>query len=253
MSLTVNVHFHPDWPFLDGTVLDAMASDARYRSQFETGTSNGGLTAYPGGDRWEWESRLFAGRYDFAPATDRPVYGALNLGDPYGAAPRFGSAFLRLGERAVRSATFCYPDSVFEPEGVATLDGVPALVDRMKAGAPDLLDRYVETHIHGGIRFSDGVEAIVLDPCFEGTPVADAAARLGCGVEFHPGYRVDTGDLDPEYRGPEPVALARSLGTILRPDVIGAAARSRRHDPQTLKRVWHLLARFGRAADAGSS
>jgi hypothetical protein len=30
----------------------------------------------------------------------------------------------------------------------------------------------------------------VLDPCFTGTAVEDAALRLGCPVEFHPGFRV---------------------------------------------------------------
>src|SRR5689334_3856006 len=34
----------------------------------ETGTSNGGLTAYPGGGRWRWESRMSGGAYDDAPA-----------------------------------------------------------------------------------------------------------------------------------------------------------------------------------------
>ncbi|WP_425584256.1 hypothetical protein [Streptosporangium album] len=37
-------------------------------SQFVTGTGNGGLTAHPGGDRWRWESRIFAR----APTTRRP-------------------------------------------------------------------------------------------------------------------------------------------------------------------------------------
>jgi hypothetical protein len=32
-------------------------------------------TAHPGGDRWLWESRIFAGTYDDAPAADRPKYG----------------------------------------------------------------------------------------------------------------------------------------------------------------------------------
>ncbi|WP_317545488.1 hypothetical protein [Rhodococcus globerulus] len=40
------------------------------------------------------------------------------------------------------------------------------------------------------------------------------------------------------------------LGTVLTPDLIGQAARSGHYDdPQSLKRVWHYLARFGRQAD----
>lgn len=45
-------------------VIESMADDGPYRSQFATGIPNGGLTAFPGGDRWRWESRLFSGRYD---------------------------------------------------------------------------------------------------------------------------------------------------------------------------------------------
>ena len=52
--------------------------DGVYRSQFETGTSNGGLTAHPGGNRWLWEERLFGGAYNDAPVSERPKYGALN-------------------------------------------------------------------------------------------------------------------------------------------------------------------------------
>src|SRR6187402_2202415 len=97
LRVQVTVQFHPDWPFRDGMVLESMARDGVYRSQFETGTSNGGLTAHEGGDRWRWESRLFEGRYDAADPTTRPVYGAWNRrDDPYGGAIRFGSAHLRL-------------------------------------------------------------------------------------------------------------------------------------------------------------
>ena len=44
-SLRVTLNFHPD-RLLDGrTVLRRLADEGVYRSQFETGTSNGGLTA----------------------------------------------------------------------------------------------------------------------------------------------------------------------------------------------------------------
>ncbi|TWH30697.1 DUF3626 domain-containing protein [Isoptericola variabilis] len=165
MSLTL--HFRPDWPFAGGLVIEAMARDGRYRSQFETGTSNGGLTA------------------------------------PRVGVPAPGAARAR-------------PDVVLLP----------------------------------GQRVRADVEAVVLDPCHADSPVAHAAARLGCAVEHHPGYRVVTADLDAGFRGPEPVVLARSLGTVLTPGVVAAAARSGEHDPQTVKYVWHLLARFGRGWSA---
>ena len=117
LDVHVTLQFHPDWPFGDGVVIEAIARDGRYRSQFETGTSNGGLTAHAGGDRWRWESRLFGGRYDGADHSRRPVYGALNFDDnPYGGSVRFGSACLRLREEVTDRCTFCFPDSVFEPE-----------------------------------------------------------------------------------------------------------------------------------------
>ena len=78
-------------------ILRRMAADGIYRSQFETGTSNGGVTAYAGGDRWRWESRMSGGAYDDAPAAARPEYGALNTrGRLVGEAPRFASAHLLL-------------------------------------------------------------------------------------------------------------------------------------------------------------
>ncbi|MCR2816593.1 DUF3626 domain-containing protein [Microbacterium jiangjiandongii] len=252
MPTRVLLHFHPDWPYRSTTVLDAMVSSGRYLSQFETGTSNGGLTAHPGGDRWRWESRLFNGRYDTTPADARPVYGAVDLGEAHGAAPRFGSAFLRLVPETSERATFCYPDSVFEPDRIVGVDDLPALVERMLSEDLEPLDRYVEAHVHGGVTFARDVEAIVLDPCYRGTAVHAAAARLS-QVEFHPGFRVNTDALDPGYRGPRYAALAASLADVLTPDVIGVAARSGLHPAQSLKKVWHLLARYGRRADDADS
>ncbi|HEY3016983.1 MAG TPA: DUF3626 domain-containing protein, partial [Nocardioides sp.] len=43
----VTLQFHPDWPaggLVDDLVIESMARDGEYRSQFVTGTSNGGLT-----------------------------------------------------------------------------------------------------------------------------------------------------------------------------------------------------------------
>ncbi|WP_121257133.1 DUF3626 domain-containing protein [Nocardioides ferulae] len=248
---TVTLQFHPDWPHEDGLVIESMARDGRYRSQFETGISNGGLTAHPGGDRWRWESRLFGGRYDNAPPDDRPVYGAWNRRcDPYGGAIRFGSAYLRLRPEVAERSTFCFPDSVFEPVDV----GGPELLERLcrmadESGLDDL-DECVEAHVHGGVRFETDVDAVVLDPCFAGTPVEEAARLLGCAVEMHPGFRVASDAIDSAYRGEEVGALARSLGTELTPRVVGDAARSGQHDPQDVKRVWHCLARFGRVAES---
>ena len=249
-GLRVTVNFHPDRPVGRLLVLESMAADGRYRSQFETGTSNGGLTAHPGGDRWAWESHLFDGAYDTAPPVQRPTYGSLNFRRrPVGGSPRFGSAHLRLTADTLSRTTFCYPDSTFAPThvGVATRTDLIALAE---ADTQDLLDDYIEAHLHGPLRFDRDVEAVVLDPSHRDSPVEDAAHRLGCPVEWHPGYRIGVADLrhHPDYRGPAVADLAVALarGGHLDPAVIGAAARTGDHDDQDLKRVWHLLARFGR-------
>jgi hypothetical protein len=58
-DLRVTLNFHPDRLAMGVPIMQALGRDRLYRSQFETGTSNGGLTAYHGGDRWSWESRMF--------------------------------------------------------------------------------------------------------------------------------------------------------------------------------------------------
>lgn len=250
-GLRVTLNFHPDRT-LDGVpILTSIAGEGIYHSQFETGTSNGGLTARPGGDRWRWESRIFDGVYDDASARDRPKYGALNFrGYSAGAAPRFGSAHLRLAEHTLGRTTFCYPDSVFSPEdfGVATR---MSLLELAFADDQDLLDDYVEAQVHGPVLVATDVEALVLDPCFRGTVVEAQALDLGCPLEWHDGFLITAEELrrHPDYRGPEFVALGLQLARdgYLDPLIIGEAANTGRYDPQPLKRVWHLVARFGRA------
>lgn len=243
----ITLQFHPNWPHRGGTVIESMAGDGHYRSQFVTGISNGGLTAHPGGDRWRWESRLFSGRYDEGPATGRPVYGAWNRrADPYGGAIRFGSSYVRLGAEAVSRSTFCFPDSVLEPADVGEAELLPHLCQMADESGFDDLDECVEAHVHGPVRFDSDVEALVLDPCFADTEIEQLAERLGCSIEFHPGFRASPDSFDPEYRGAHIVDLARSLGDELTPTIVGEAARAGVHPPQSVKQVWHCLARFGR-------
>ena len=259
-DLRVTLNFHPDRLVGGGTVLAAIARDGVYRSQFETGTSNGGLTAHPGGDRWAWESRIFGGAYDEADAALRPKYGALDRHrSPVGAAPRFGSAHVRLAPHTLAATTFCFPDSVFHPEhfGVASAYALSALADARLAlfpgeSEPDPLDDYVEAHVHGVVALATDVEALVLDPSFRGTEVEDDARaweRLGVAVEWHDGWVLPVDELraHPDYRGPEFVELGESVAVdgVLTPRIVGDAMRTGRHDPQHLKRVWHLVARFG--------
>ncbi len=115
------------------------------------------------------------------------------------------------------------------------------------------MDGHIEAQIHGPVRLDRDVEALVLDPGFRGTAVEAAARRLSCSVEWHPGFRLTVAQLHryPDYRGQESVDLAAEIavGGWLTPRIIGDVVRTGRYDPQTLKKVWHCLARFGSPAE----
>ncbi|KNE81298.1 MULTISPECIES: DUF3626 domain-containing protein [Streptomyces] len=248
--LRLTLNFHPDRLAGGGRpLLHALAEDGVYRSQFVTGTSNGGLTAHPGGDRWRWESRMFGGAYDRAPAHERPVYGALNFRQrPFGGAHRFGSSHFRLTAETLGRATFCYPDSAAEPSHFGTATAMP-LVELAAADDQDVLNDYIEAQVHGPVLLGRHVEALVLDPAYRGTEVETAARRLPCPVAWHAGFRLTVEELrrHPDYRGREYVELGAAIAEdgLLDPRIIGDAARTGRHDLQALKMVWHCLARFG--------
>lgn len=253
----VTLNFHPDRLVRGVPILRALAEDGTYHSQFVTGTSNGGLTAHPGGDRRRWESRIFGGSYDEASAPERPVYGALNFRrQAVGAAPRFGSSHFRLTRETLARATFCYPDSAAEPTDFGVAAGMHLLA-LAEADDRDALDDYVEAQIHGGVVLARDVEAVVLDAGYRGTPVETAARLLPCPVEWHPGYRLTVSELrrHADYRGQEYVDLGARIAADghVDPRVIGDAARTGRHELQDLKKVWHTLARFGAPPGAGTA
>lgn len=256
-GLRITLNFHPDRTAAGRPILDALAEDGTYHSQFVTGTSNGGLTAHPGGDRWRWESRIFAGAYDDAPAAERPVYGALDFRrQVFGAAPRFGSSHLRLGVGTLARATFCYPDSAAEPTDFGVAAGM-SLIALAEADEQDALNDYIETQVHGGVVLARDAEALVLDASYRGTPVETAARRLPCPVAWHPGYRLTVTELrrHADYRGEEYADLGARIAErgVVDPRVIGDAARTGRYELQDLKMVWHTLARFGAPEGAGTA
>lgn len=251
----VTINFHPDALHQGRWVIEALAKEGVYRSQFETGISNGGLTAHPGGERWLWEQGIFGGAYDGADPALRPKYGALNYqGRATGGSPRFGSAHLRLRPHVLERTTFCYPDSCYSPAhfGVADRMGLVALAERQRAST-DVLDDYVEAHVHGPLTLCEDVEALVLDACYRGTEIEAVAATLACPVEWHVGFRMPAARVADcvAYRGQEFADLAAALMTdgILTPRDIGLARRAGRADWQSLKRVWHCVARFGSPAE----
>ena len=250
-GLAVTLNFHPDAFFKGRLTIEALRDDGFYRSQFETGTSNGGLTAHPGGDRWVWESQMFGSAYDDADPAVRPKYGALNYRRLLiGGSPRFGSCHLRLRPHVLSRTTFCYPDSYLNPVNFGVQDrmGLVSIAEQ-NVGSVDFLDDYIEAHVHGRLSLRDDVDALVLDPSYRGTRVEAVVAALPCPVEWHSGFRMLESRLPEcvEYRGQEYAVLAASLmiDGQLTPREIGEALHRNVADPQTLKRVWHCVACFG--------
>lgn len=249
----VTLNFHPDVLVGGISVIDHLALDGVYRSQFETGTSNGGLSAHPGGERWEWESRIFGQAYDGAAPALRPKYGALNHRlDPVGGSPRFGSCHLRLRPHVSVRTTFCYPDSHLQPRdfGVEAADALVGLAEENRLDLDPVLDNYVEAHVHGVLRLCDDVEAIVLDPSYRGTAVEQTARDLGVSVEWTAGFRlsVQRGEDCESLRGAEAAeALTRvAAHGIVTPATLGGA-RTQGLKDRTAKKLWHCMVRYGQS------
>ena len=247
--LPVTLSFHPDTRVQGELMIERIAREGRYRSQFETGTSNGGLTATPGGDRWAWESKIFGGAYDKTDPALRPKYGALNYQhNGVGGSPRFGSCHFRLRPQVLARTTFCYPDSHLMPEafGVADRMALIDLAERNALGLDPILDNYIEAHVHGPLSIAEDVEALVLDPSYRDTTIAQWALRLGCKVEWHDGFRLPLDRLfDHDEFRPKPAIDAISRLKISTPADLGKA-RDNPLDYQTAKWVWHCIAKFGR-------
>lgn len=213
----VVLHFHPDRLNARGeSVAEALLKEGVYRNQFETGLSNGGLTAFRGGDRDKWEKRLFGGAYQKAhvEAADRPKYGALDLmGYSDGAAPRFGCCYFRLSTEVSKRCSFTDKDSYFQPDVFGTIEHftnimasllaavekegevlgqkgltVAALLRRFSTISNQrvnygtrygrTLDDYVEAQVHGPIALQLDVERLVAEPSFEGTKTGDTLKAL---------------------------------------------------------------------------
>jgi hypothetical protein len=206
----VALHFHPDRPDAEGqTVAQALLRDGLYRSQFETGLSNGGLSAHPGGRRDLCEQLLFGGAYHASGTTsaERPKYGSLSLlRHADGPSPRFGSCYFVLAAPVSERCTFTYLDShenaiergtleEFDDVFAALLRSVfyheiglgesgltvPSLTHRLRYDLSlplsDVsrfpvarnLNHYIEAQVHGDLALDLDVDALVADPSFRDT------------------------------------------------------------------------------------
>lgn len=283
------------------TVAARLLHCGRYQSQWVTGLSAGSRSAIAGGERQRFERELFGGAYDGGdPATTEfPVYGSLDLVfDPHGGSPRFGSSFVVVHRHVLDRTTLCVGDSHTGPRDVGTIDrpwailaglaeqaaraellnrslGVEALLQacagslRFDRPSRDL-DGYVEAQVHGGVSLDSDVEAVVLDPSFQGSSVNKdmqaAAERYGFPLRWHGGSELYVDDVPSDFRGPTMPEVARAVvgaDGIIDAHAIGIhAAKLRFDDPtpagdapdsdlQQLKYLWHTLLAHGH--DAGKA
>lgn len=254
-DIEVTLNFHPDRVTIDGrSILSSLHQEGVYLSQFVTKQSNGGLSAFPGGGRWEWESRIFGRVYDDSTDAERPVYGALNFRrKKIGAAPRFGSAFFVLKPTVLSRCTFCYPDSYYNPDDFGCAEHCQHLINLALSDDKDALDDYIEAQVHGAVVLSRDVHALVLDPCYRNTPIEDEARKLPCEIQWHHGLRLalDVLQLHGDYRGEEVVEVGRTVAVdgFIDAGIIGHAVRAGVIDAQLLKKLWHCVVKFGVAIE----
>ena len=205
------LHLHPEWPFGDGTVIEAMAARRDLPVAVRDRHVQRRAHRVPRRRPVAVGEPAVRGRYDAGPAAERPVYGAL---DTAARARRRGP--VRLGvpaaaaARCSRASTFCFPDSVFEPEHVGGRRAGP-LLDARGATAPRRRPRPAG-RLRRGARARRGPAG----PRRRGRragPLLPRRPRRGraagspglCRSSGTPGFRVATAGLDPAYRGPERV------------------------------------------------
>lgn len=134
----VALHFHPDRPTRAGEqcrlVARALLEDGIYKSQFETGISNGLVAMQAGGLRDQWEEKLFNGAYqgEAVHPSHRPKYGALDLmRNADGPAPRFGSCYFVLKPHVSSRSTFTFGGSQDQPKYCGTADEFDAILSAL--------------------------------------------------------------------------------------------------------------------------
>jgi len=244
----VTINFHPDRFSNNGkTIIENLIEQGKYHGQFRTGTTNGGRSAYTGGDRFMWEQRIFFDAYP-QDAIDRPKYGALNIFRYIdGASARFGSCFFELKQKVIDRCTFAYGDSASNPAALCTSDtfyGIlagmfdeflskgrilnqvldPAVTSKGEVAAMLLnprntmdfgrnLDYCIETHIHGDILLAEDVERFYVDSSFQNSFIREQAeilcAKYGITLCWIPKRQVDISAIDSLFRGPMIPVLAK--------------------------------------------
>jgi hypothetical protein len=227
-----------------------MLIDGEYHNQYITGTSNGGLNPYMGGNRDLWEKRLFQGAYHYEDSKmiDRPKYGALNIHNYIdGAAARFGSCFFTVKPHVVERCTFAFGDSSTNPDVMGTSRQFYGIVnallkrvgdagklldkenfnikqaidyilsmqkDRMKDMGRNL-DICIETHIHGKLSFLNDIESFYIDESFVSTDIEkiakDISERYDIKLRYIPKRQFNISMIDDDEWKWKGVPLTRTL------------------------------------------
>lgn len=246
----VTINFHPDRLSSNGKlIIKNMITDGKYLNQFQTGTTNGGRTAYFGGERFLWEEKIFGGIYP-KDTQFRPKYGALNIFNYIdGATSRFGSCYFTLNNRALERCTFSYGDSYNNPEilcsnksfygilyGMLTeviknekfLDIKNCCVDEfintmlsidiIKEKIGRNLDNYIEVHIHGDISLEEDIESLYLDEAFKKSIIQDyaevLASKYSIKLKWIPKRQIKIEDIDDEFRGDKMKPLSYRINNM---------------------------------------
>lgn len=253
LSNHVTINFHPDRFSNNGkTIIENLIEQGQYHGQFRTGTTNGGRTAYVGGDRYLWEQRIFFDAYP-QDVIDRPKYGALNIFRYLdGASVRFGSCFFELKQDIVKRCTFAYGDSSTNPTTLCTSDTFISIIAGMfdeflskgkvldqvfdqaatshgeiiavlqtPRNTKDLgrnLDYCIETHIHGDILLDKDIECFYVDGSFQDTFIGAQAEMLcskyGITLCWIPKRQIDIGAIGNLFRGPKIPVLATKIDSL---------------------------------------
>ena len=243
----VTINFHPDRFSNNGKlILENLLADGKYHNQYKTGTSNGGRTAYEGGDRDLWEKRLFCNIYHDGASEliSRPKYGALNIHNYLdGASARFGSCFFTLKPHVLERCTFAFGDSSTDPDVMGTSkefygiikailesvakkgkllnkadftikDAIEYILSMQKDCVSTIgrnLDDCIETHIHGNLSLSEDVESFYIDEYFIASDIEDLAKtlceRYEIKLRYIPKRQFLVDKIDEKWKGP----LARPI------------------------------------------
>ena len=250
LNKPITINFHADRLSNSGKpIIDSLIKEGLYHGQFRTGTTNGGKTAYIGGNRFLWEQRLFNNAYP-ADSLERPKYGALNLFQYIdGASVRFGSCFFTLKHEVCNRCTFSYGDSSTNPTTLCTSDtfaGVLAdlfndvrknnrLLNQVIATEQETLavllnpnqeiknigrnlDYCIETHIHGDISLAEDVDCFYVDESYVGTAFAKKVELLcktyNIALRWIPKRQILINDIGELFRGPQIPKLAKRIDNL---------------------------------------